>query len=996
MNNNDFSVMLKAVLDKSGIQTELKQVQQIVSKYSIDVLPELKTASLRNQLKSVSKEMADDFNKTFGTNVKGNDIYKAYINQIKQAENAIKQEQKAQENLVNAMARGREQSEKAYQAEKKRQDLAQNNATNKALEQEYQQIQKINKALNENKVSSDMNGKTGVTTKYKTLSSVPESLQTDYVKLKSLSEQLNTSLDDTTKIKVWNEYKTTLTSVNNQMDKVLATSGRLATESQKITTLASLKNYLSKNSGIDDASKSKINGWIHELTSGMDVAESRTKDMTSSLKLLDAEQREAGKVGLSFTDSIKEQAKTFTQWITVSGIVMSAVQTFRSMIQTVSELDKSLVDLQMATGDTHAQAQQLLSTYIQMGKQLGATGTEVADAASSWLKQGKSIADTNTLIKDSIMLSKLGSIESADATKYLTTITKTYGIAANDTLTVVDKLSKVDLESATDVGGLAQGLNEVSANAKSLGVNLDELIGYVAAIGETSGEQMSAVGTALNAMFSRMSNIKLKRLVDPETNEDLSNTETSLRRVGIQLRSDEGNFRNLSDVLKDVASKWSGYNDVTKQSIAASIAGVNHMNDFKILMQQFGKATEYAADSQNSAGSAMVKFSAYEEGVEAKTKRVQASLQELATDTLNSGVVKGFLDAGNGIVNFVDKTGVLQTAIVGIITAVSVKKGISLFNNSEIANVTRLSKEIKNLTIVESIEKLMAEGVGKAEIEAALLRNNYEAATIKSTMANYTFAASEDVATASTVGLGNALKALVIAHPILAAIAAIGTVAFAGYQIWDAYTVSFDEAMDSMAKSKEEFDNSKTEIDSLNSQLDTCKSKLKELQDLAKNGKLTIADEKQIDTLQKTNDQLERQLAIQKEKQLLSAKTEIKSAKEAVEAGVTSQYEQKSSGTSKGYNTFNGYKTVAPQEELANATKAYDDYAEKIKQAQIEQAKITGDTDEAKDKIAKYDKVIEGLTEQQTKAEQRASDMSDTISKLVSAYDDEIAVKGNS
>ena len=50
MANTDFSILLKAVLDKSGINTELKQVQEIVKKYSIDIMPELKTASLRNQI----------------------------------------------------------------------------------------------------------------------------------------------------------------------------------------------------------------------------------------------------------------------------------------------------------------------------------------------------------------------------------------------------------------------------------------------------------------------------------------------------------------------------------------------------------------------------------------------------------------------------------------------------------------------------------------------------------------------------------------------------------------------------------------------------------------------------------------------------------------------------------------------------------------------------------------------------------------------------------
>ena len=97
MANTDFGILLKTLLDKSGINSELEQVQKIVNKYSIDIMPELKTASLRNQMKAVSQEIANDFNKAFGTNLTGNDVFKAFESQAKQAEKAIKDQAKAAE-----------------------------------------------------------------------------------------------------------------------------------------------------------------------------------------------------------------------------------------------------------------------------------------------------------------------------------------------------------------------------------------------------------------------------------------------------------------------------------------------------------------------------------------------------------------------------------------------------------------------------------------------------------------------------------------------------------------------------------------------------------------------------------------------------------------------------------------------------------------------------------------------------------------------------------
>ena len=96
------------------------------------------------------------------------------------------------------------------------------------------------------------------------------------------------------------------------------------------------------------------------------------------------------------------------------------------------------------------------------------------------------------LAESSIKLSKVGDLTSENATKYLTSARKGYGItSAEDTLKIVDKLSSVDMASATDVGGLAEGMSEVATNANLAGVSMDKLLGYLATIGETTQEGMS-------------------------------------------------------------------------------------------------------------------------------------------------------------------------------------------------------------------------------------------------------------------------------------------------------------------------------------------------------------------------------------------------------------------------------------------------------------------------------------------------------------------------
>ena len=59
-------------------------------------------------------------------------------------------------------------------------------------------------------------------------------------------------------------------------------------------------------------------------------------------------------------------------------------QGIASLVKEATELDKTLTNLQITTGGTREDTRQLLSTYAQLGRQLGATTQEVAASALEW------------------------------------------------------------------------------------------------------------------------------------------------------------------------------------------------------------------------------------------------------------------------------------------------------------------------------------------------------------------------------------------------------------------------------------------------------------------------------------------------------------------------------------------------------------------------------------------------------------------------------------
>lgn len=139
--NNDFKIILEAMIDNSSLSNVQKQLAKERLKINADISVE-DFAKSKQAIEKQIASLAQGIKTILGnavTDKQASQWAKQYYDGMI---SGAKEAAKAQESLTNAMAKGREQAEQSRQAEQKRQQMAQNNAINKALEQEYQERQK--------------------------------------------------------------------------------------------------------------------------------------------------------------------------------------------------------------------------------------------------------------------------------------------------------------------------------------------------------------------------------------------------------------------------------------------------------------------------------------------------------------------------------------------------------------------------------------------------------------------------------------------------------------------------------------------------------------------------------------------------------------------------------------------------------------------------------------------------------------------------------------
>lgn len=287
-------------------------------------------------------------------------------------------------------------------------------------------------------------------------------------KVKTAFSEINAEIKkgddaDFTKIeRSMKDVSSSVSKVKTAFDKLEAPVGDLGQRAaQKTTTwmnsnTRALKVYGDELTEIIELQKKA-------MTMGeLDVANNKFNALTSSA-------RANGLVGKGWKDSLKSTFGLVTEMFGSFSLVNRADDIVRDMVGTIREVDDALTDLKMATNVSDSQAESLMETYSKMGRELKATGVDVSTAATDFMKQGETIANAQKLAHDSIILSKVGDLSAEESTKYLTSAMKGYKVEAQNALSIVDKFSAVDMASATDVGGLAEGMSKVASAADLAG-----------------------------------------------------------------------------------------------------------------------------------------------------------------------------------------------------------------------------------------------------------------------------------------------------------------------------------------------------------------------------------------------------------------------------------------------------------------------------------------------------------------------------------------------
>ena len=239
------------------------------------------------------------------------------------------------------------------------------------------------------------------------------------------------------------------------------------------------------------------------------------------------------------------------------GIASSAMNNFTGSVQKaysfVKQLDTSLNNIMIVTNKSSNDMAKFAKQANDAAKALGAQTTTYTDAALIYYQQGLGEEETKARAETTVKAANVTGQTGSQVSEELTAVWNGYKVNAEETELYVDKLAKVAAGTAADLEELSTGMSKVASAANTAGVDVDQLNATLATVISVTREAPETIGSAFKTIYARMGDLKLNGT--DEYGVSLGTVSGQLHELGIELLDEQGNMRDMGDVIEDTAAK---------------------------------------------------------------------------------------------------------------------------------------------------------------------------------------------------------------------------------------------------------------------------------------------------------------------------------------------------------------------------------------------------------------------------------------------------------
>ena len=339
------------------------------------------------------------------------------------------------------------------------------------------------------------------------------------------------------------------------------------------------------------------------------------------LKALE-EQAKASGTALQEIAAKGEKLKTVGDNITNVGkkfmpVTLGVVGLGTAAVKTAADFDSAMSKVAAVSGATGSDLEALRDKAREMGEKTKFSASEAAEAMNYMAMAGWKTEDMLSGIEGVMNLAAASGEDLATTSDIVTDALTAFGLTAKDSGHFADILAAASSNANTNVSMMGETFKYCAPIAGALGFSAEdtaEAIGLMA----NAGIKGSQAGTSLRTIMNNLSG-------------EVKICGSSIGEVTVATTNADGSMRDLSDILADCRTAFSGLSESEKAAAAESLVGKNAMSGFLALMNA-GEAdiTKLSSAIDNCDGSAASMAETMNDNLAGQLQILKSQLEELA------------------------------------------------------------------------------------------------------------------------------------------------------------------------------------------------------------------------------------------------------------------------------------------------------------------------------------------------------------------------------
>lgn len=395
----------------------------------------------------------------------------------------------------------------------------------------------------------------------------------------------------------------------------------------------------------------------------------------------------------TFFGAIQRNIGEMIKWSAAVLLVWGSIRKLEELVSLAIDNETQLANVAVVLGEAHANLSDVFNSAAEAAYATGESINGVIEGYAAAYRATGNIENSTErariaqqLLVDSLVLSKLSTLDQAGALDTLVGALRQTGLSLDQGQQLIDKWVKVSRYAQVSVETLAESFAITATSAQNAGVSIEYLNGLIATIAEVTTLSASESGNAIRAFISSFKS-------DSAIKE--------LGQFGIAVTDLEGETRDFLSIMQEISALFEAgvISESQLNQIGRAIGGRGARREAQVVavIKNLGRAEELAAIQADANGEAQAALSIQLETVQTSLTRLDNAFLTLAR---TMGAEGGVLDATGSVVELFTKLLDITTALtknLGTLTPIMAGLGLALAATSQQSRQFYYAKGVENL-----------------------------------------------------------------------------------------------------------------------------------------------------------------------------------------------------------------------------------------------------------------------------------------------------------